>query len=105
MVFSRNFRIGLPFLIKLGFQSSNKNKSSKISFIPAQVREPGTFTRRVTSLTLSNHVEMSKKTRHKEDTRLLLQIADYASGKKKWNCFSVAGCSKQHIVNTRYYCV
>ena len=46
---------------------------------------------------------MSKKTRHKEDTRLLLRIDDYAFGKKKWNCFSVAGCSKQHIVNTRYY--
>ncbi len=76
MVFSSNNRIGLPILIKLDFRSSNKKKSSKISFIPAQVREPGTFTRQVTSLTLSNHVEMSKKTRHKVDTRLLLQIAD-----------------------------
>ena len=50
-------------------------------------------------------ISMSKKTRHKDDTRLLLQRDDYAFGKKKWNCFSVAGCIKQHIVNTRYYCV
>ena len=87
MVFSSNNRIGLPIRIKLDFWSSNKNKSSKISFIHSKVRKPSTFTRQVTSLTLSNHVEMSKKTRHKEDTRLLLQIADYAmiSGKKNWN--------------------
>ena len=102
MVFSSNTSIGLRILIKLDFRS---NKSSKISFIPAQVREPSTFTSLVTSLTLSNHVEMSKKTRHKEDTRILLKIADYASGKKKWNCFSVEGCSKQQIANTSYYCV
>ena len=69
------------------------------------LKEPGTFTNQGTSLMLNNHGEMSKKTRHKDDTRLLLQIDDYAFGKKKWNCFSVAGCSKQHIVNTRYYCV
>ena len=55
------------------------------------LKEPGTFTSEGTGLTLNNHVEMSKKTRHKDYTRLLLQIADYASGKKKWNCFSVAG--------------
>ena len=83
MNFSRNNRIRLPIRIELDFRSSNKNKSLKISFIPAQVREPSTFTSQVTSLTLSNHVEMSKKTRHKENTRLLVQIADYASGKKK----------------------
>ena len=72
MVFPRNNRFGLPSLIKLNFRSSNKNESSKISFIPAKVRESGTFARQVTSLTLSNHVEMSKKTRQKKDTRLLL---------------------------------
>ena len=52
-----------------------------------------------------NKISMYKKTRHKDDTRLLVQIDDYAFGKKKWNCFSVAGCMKQHIVNTRYYYV
>ena len=52
-----------------------------------------------------NKISKYKKTRNKDDTRLLVQVDDYAFGKKKWNCFSVAGCMKQHIVNTRYYCV
>ena len=72
MVFSSNNRIGSPILIKLDFRFSNKNKSSKISFIPAQVREPGTFTRKVTNITLSNRVEMSKKTRTNEDTKTII---------------------------------
>ena len=53
------------------------------------------------------HAEQSRGNVQEDKAQrgLLLQIDDYAFGKKKWNCFSVAGCSKQHIVNISYYCV
>ena len=72
------------------FPPKNKKEKlvkNKFHNLPSyeNLKEPGTFTSQRTSLTLNNHGEMSKKTRNKEDTRLLLQIDDYAFGKKKWN--------------------